>query len=330
MFYKFSIKMCVLCLLFLSVSALGSSSAPTKFDFDGDGKADIAVFRPSNGVWYILGSQKGFSAVQFGQFGDMIVPGDYDGDGKTDPAVYRNGFTEFGVVADSVWYILKSSDNTASGVVWGRSDGFSGNRPVPADFDGDRKTDLAILGLNDIANAPGVYRILQNPTGAAISKQWGYAYDKPALADYDGDGRDDLAVFRASVILGNISGTGAGVWLIQQSSNGQTRSVKFGLPTDLVVPADYDGDGKADISVYRPSNGTWYRINSNNGSFYAEQFGALEDKPVPADYDADGKADIAVFRPSNGTWYIQQASSGFKGQQFGTKEDVPVPNFAVR
>ena len=57
-------------------------------DFDGDGKTDLAVIRGN--VWYILQSSNGnVRAQQFGDGGDMFVPGDYDGDGKTDIAVFR-------------------------------------------------------------------------------------------------------------------------------------------------------------------------------------------------------------------------------------------------
>ena len=58
------------------------------------------------------------------------------------------------------------------------------------------------------------------------------------------------------------------------------------------MAADYDGDRKADISVFRPSEGNWYRLNSNGGSFFGMHFGLAEDKPVAADYDGDGKTDI--------------------------------------
>ena len=96
------------------------------------------------------------------------------------------------------------------------------------------------------------------------------------------------------------------------------------------MAADYDGDGKTDLSVFRPSDGVWYRINSQTDSFTATQFGVSEDRPSPADYDGDGKADLAVFRPAEGIWYLLKSSSGFSAAQFGTNGDVPTANSFIR
>nr|MDQ3322804.1 FG-GAP-like repeat-containing protein [Acidobacteriota bacterium] len=108
------------------------ASRRTMFDYDGDGRADVSVFRPSNSVWYLLNSNTGFSAFQFGISTDRIVPADYDGDGKTDIALYRP--------AEGNWYILGSARGFTS-----TQFGAANDIPAPADYDGDGKTDIAVF-----------------------------------------------------------------------------------------------------------------------------------------------------------------------------------------
>jgi subtilisin-like proprotein convertase family protein len=89
---------------------------------------------------------------------------------------------------------------------------------------------------------------------------------------------------------------------------------------------DYDGDGKADISVFRPDSGSWFINNSSNNPLTAVQFGAPGDIPAPADYDGDGRTDLAVFRPSNGYWYrFIFGTNIFSAYPFGQNGDIPVP-----
>jgi len=267
----------------------------TRFDFDGDGRADLSVFRPENGVWYLLNSQSGFTGLAFGQSADVIVPADYDGDGKTDVAVYRNG----------TWY-LQRSQLGFTGITFGAGNDI----PQPADYDGDGKSEIAVYRPS--TGTWYIYNLTTNQTSGAA---FGTSEDKPVAADYDGDGKADIAVFRPS----------SGTWYLQRSSLGFT-GIAFGQAEDKPVPADYDGDGKADIAVFRPSNGTWYLLRSQLG-FTGIAFGFGTDLPVPADYDGDGKADVAVFR--NGIWYLQRSQAGFIGVAFGTADDKPVPNAYV-
>jgi len=92
--------------------------------------------------------------------------------------------------------------------------------------------------------------------------------------------------------------------------------------------ADFDGDGKSDVSVFRPADGYWYILKSSGGQS-SIKWGLSLDNLVPGDYDGDDKTDIAVFRPANGVWYLQKSTEGFAAQPFGLGNDVPIPNIFV-
>jgi hypothetical protein len=72
-----------------------------------------------------------------------------------------------------------------------------------------------------------------------------------------------------------------GVWYILQSNTGLTQYEAWGLSTDTLVPADYDGDGLADVAVFR--DGVWYIRQSSDGDRFIP-FGLATDIPTPSSY----------------------------------------------
>jgi len=279
-----------------------------KFDIDNDGRADIGVIRyiPNiEAIFYTLSSRSGFtySEMLFGQITNTTsiksVPADYDGDGTMNTGLWHTDSQNRG------YFRVNSLLN-----LWDVQFGSAGDIPLPSDWDGDERADLAVFRAGTVSSPQSYFYYRPSSLSSVnfIEVPWGTVGDKPVVGDFDGDGKTDAAVFRPS----------NGTWYVLKSSDGQLFASNFGISTDKPVAADYDGDGKTDVAVYR--DGTWYIMQSLNG-FYAVSFGISTDKPVPADYDGDGKADVTVFR--DGIWYSLNSTNGFTATQFGTASDTP-------
>jgi hypothetical protein len=281
------------------------SGEATPFSLDGDAKSDMAIWRPSAGVWHIINSSNSsITSVGWGVQDDLIMPGDYDGDGKADITIWRP--------STGVWFIRNSSNGSIRTQGWG----INTDAPVPADYDGDGKTDVAVW-----RGSTGTWFIVNSSNNSVTTPALGASGDVPVPGDYDGDGKADLAVRNPLT----------GIWQIRNSSNGSLTTIGWGTQNDLIVPGDYDSDGKADLAVWRPTSGVWFIHNSSNGTTTTVGWGVSTDVPVPADYDGDGKTDIAIWRPASGVWFIRNSSNGsVSSPTWGIVGDIPVPSAFVR
>jgi hypothetical protein len=295
-----------------NIVRLQPKTVPTSkpdFDFDGDGKADLSVFRPSQGIWYLYLSSGGYSYFQWGLPTDKLVAADYDNDGKTDIAVFRDG----------TWYIVKSTGGYDY-----RTFGQTGDRPLVGHFSPDDplddKVDM-ILRTGFSSSGSGVrwqFRFFgQLSTNIGVLPGESIS-DKLVVADLDGDSIDEYGGFRDGVWRTIAIGGSTGAFGSSQS----VRQVGWGQAGDIPVAADYDGDGQDDYAIFRPSTGTWW-IGMTGSGTYAVRWGQQGDIPVPADYDGDGKTDIAIYR--DGVWWQLLSSSGVKVDTWGLPGDLPVP-----
>jgi hypothetical protein len=267
------------------------------FDFDGDGRTDPIVSRPSTGAFYALRStNNSVLTTRWGVSTDIPFFADFDGDGIADIAVIRVDQA----TGIATTYIM-GSGGSFQAVQWGNAS--LGDIPAPGDFDADGRIDIAVYRVSN-----GVWYILQSSNNQPRYENWGQPdNDLPCPGDYDKDGRTDLCVNRVE--------NNQLVWYIRRSSDNQFRRIQWGLSTDTVFPTfpfDVDGDGATDIMVSRIANGQrfYYALRSSDNSLFALQWGLASDGTRFGDYDGDGKTDFAALRPVNNQliWFIRQSS----------------------
>jgi subtilisin-like proprotein convertase family protein len=188
-----------------------------------------------------------------------------------------------------------------------------GPASVPADYNGDGKTDVAVYD-----QTTSQFFILLSGNGA-LTPQFGNPshVNIPVAGDFDGDGKADVAIYdqTASQFFILLSGGGA-------------RTPQFGNPTHHNIPiaGDFDGDGKADFAIYDQTASQFFILLSGGGAL-TPQFGnpSHVNIPVAGDFDGDGKADVAIYDQTSSQFFILLSGGGALTPQFGNPGHQNVP-----
>lgn len=307
-------------------------------DFDGDGKTDAAVVTPVV-VIRPAGETKsatGDDAAKSGRTRDVkVIGGDILADERqrvwsadynkllnfrsgrgfvplpkdVESALQSQGLksandaSSEGSSTPVMWMIRRSSDGSTLSVTFGTTDDVF----VPADYDGDRKTDVAVWNGTQ-------FRVLTSASNYVTEVDYTLGTtgsDPTVVGDYDGDGLADPAVYDSS--------TGLWAWL-GGSSHASLQS-QIWMPNGIPAPGDYNGDGKMDFGIQVPPVASpdvaKFRIAFNDGSVgsadMAMTYGLGIYQIVPGDYDGDGKTDIAQVNLS-GTdiaWRVLTSMSSY-------------------
>ncbi|MFN8390478.1 MAG: VCBS repeat-containing protein [Bdellovibrionota bacterium] len=295
-----------------------------QFDYDGDGKSDLAVYKPGTASAKTRKKKPKQPKVKT-TYSNVFLSktNTIAQNAHPDPTAKLVGLDLNGDhITDLITVGTNAANNliywtgtlSRSGLAYSRMFGIGGDVPFKGDFNGN--------GTDEI----GVYRngqwFVMNELNQMLAYYWGLPGDVAVPADYDGDGITDISIWRPS----------DGTWWILNSgaaagyAGGQgLTNVQWGLYGDVPVPADYDGDGRDDIAVWRPTDGNWYIQYSKTNTIGVVQWGSGYFGDVPfkgLDRNGDGKADFVVFRPGAGIWYINYGNGQSTAVVFGGATDV--------
>lgn len=322
-------------------------AANTLNDFQGNGRSSFVTLAFADGgpiTWKLTGNPSSAAPgaafkreFNYGLTSDTVAVGDYIGDAKSDLTVFRDTAAS----APGIFYVSEFPTGTG-GVMLNRAvqfgNGFTDIAGVQGDYDGDGKTDYALIRVQASAL---VWYIMSSSTNTVKAITFGSLTGAtgPAVfpgADFNGDGRDELVY-----LTRNAAGTVVNYFIGDANTGAGVITRSFGnYNTDFsVAPDDYTGDGRADFVAVRETQGTqaiWYILNSFTNTVTATPFGIPDptftdlDVPVRGDFDGDNRHDICVWRSTNQTfYYISSQFNNIQAQKSGDATDLPLGSFGL-
>jgi uncharacterized delta-60 repeat protein len=315
--------------------------------FDGDGKVTTVFSQSSDNAYAVVIQTDGrivvagnvsngtsdFALARYNADGSLDTSFDADGKVSTDIAGTNDGAASLALQADG--RIV-----AAGGVVFSGAGDYALVRYNPdgsldQSFDGDGKV------WNNVSGGDIVGTVAIQTDGRIVVA--GSSAGDASLARYNQNGSLDQSFGAGGTRVFDMGGAGndlmngmtldaAGRIVIAGETSPSLSNPNISIARILTAaaprraPFDFDGDGRTDLSIFRPAGGEWWYLRSSDGGNAAFGFGNSSDKLVPADYTGDGNTDIAVFRPATGEWFVLRSEEvSYYSFPFGASGDVPAP-----